>query len=183
MSQTHPPAATYGSVAKFLHWLIVVLVAAQFVIATAMPDIHRGVVPHTLIKLHMSFGILILLVVIIRLLWRLGHPVAPAEDPTPPWQQMAARAVHHLLYTLLVALPILGWAAASARGWQIGFFGSFALPHLVSAKARIGFLAGDAHTVLAWAMLAVIGLHFAAALYHHFILRDGVLRRMWPGGN
>ena len=190
MKQTSTPtpaspasqAPAYGAVSKALHWLMFLLLLAQFLIALGMPDIHRGVVPETWIKLHMSFGILILLVVIPRALWRLGHPVPPLADGSPPWQQWSAHAIHRLLYALLLILPILGWGAASARDWQIGFFGVFALPHLLAAKAKIGLISGDIHSVLSWTLLAVIGLHVAAALYHYFILRDRVLQRMLPGG-
>ncbi len=172
----------YDPTAKTLHWLVAALVLVQFIIAFTMPAIRRDTVPGTLINLHLSFGALILAVVLIRALWRRAHPVVPAVDSTPAWQQAAARAVHLLLYVLLLVLPLLGWAAASARDWTIRLFGMVTLPHLVPANAGIGFFAGDAHVVLSWVLLALIGLHVASGFYHYLVMRDRVLQRMLPGG-
>ncbi len=170
----------YGGVAKALHWLVFVLVLAQFAVAIAMPPIRRGTVPGTLIDLHMSLGVVILAVVAARWLWRIGHPIPLATADLPAWEQAVARVMHALLYVLLAIGPMLGWAAASARDWTITLFGAVSLPRLVPAKARIGFLAGDAHVFLSWTLLALIGVHVAAALYHHFGRRDRVLQRMLP---
>jgi cytochrome b561 len=175
-----PPLRSYGAVAKWLHWVVFALVAAQFVVAIAMPDIGRGTVPGTLINLHMSLGFSILAVIAVRWLWRIGHPVPLASPDAPAWEQTIARVTHALLYALLVVNPFLGWANASARDWDITMFGA-TLPHLVAAQSRIGRLSGDVHAYLSWTLLALIGLHAAAALYHHFIRRDQVLQRMLPG--
>jgi cytochrome b561 len=172
------PANGYGGVAKTLHWLVFALVFAQFVVAIAMPDIGRGTVPGTLINLHMSIGATILLVVVLRWLWRIGHPVPLATGDMPQWEQRVARVTHALLYALLAINPVLGWMNASARDWTITLYGSFTLPHLVAPRARIGVIAGDVHTFLAWTLLVLIGLHVAAALHHGFVRRDGVLQRM-----
>jgi cytochrome b561 len=171
----------YDAVAKTLHWLVFALMLAQYAVAIAMPDIGRGTVPGALINLHMSIGLTILAVVIARWLWRIGHPIPLATADVPAWEQPLARGMHALLYVLLVVNPILGWANASARDWKITVFGLFQLPHLVAPRAALGRLAGDVHTFLAWALLALIGLHAAAALYHHFGHRDRVLQRMLPG--
>jgi cytochrome b561 len=169
----------YGPVAKTLHWLVFSLVAAQYAVAISMPDIGRETVPGTLINLHMSIGATILLVVVLRALWRLAHPV-PLSTVGAAWERHVARVTHGLLYLLLAISPILGWANASARDWTIRIFGAFTLPHLVAPHARIGMLAGDVHTLLAWTLLVLIGLHVAAALYHGFVREDGVLQRMLP---
>ena len=177
-----PPTAVggYGSIAKWLHWLVFALVLVQFVIAWTMPQIRRGVVPGKLINLHLSFGVLIMAIVLIRLLWSRAYPVAPVVENIPPWQQTLARATHWLLYGLLLVLPVLGWAAVSAREWTVRVFDLFSLPYLVSANARIGFIAGDVHVVLSWVLLGLIGFHATAGLYHYFFLRDQVLQRMLP---
>jgi len=154
---------------------------AQFVVAVAMPPMRRGTVPGTLINLHFSLGVAILVVVVLRWSWRIGHRVPLATSDLPEWEQTAARIMHALLYALLVVSPILGWAAASAREFTVTLFGLASLPPLVPARARIGILAGDVHKVLSWTLFALIGLHIVAALYHHFGLRDGVLQRMLPG--
>lgn len=180
MAVAIPRIDSYGGVAKTLHWLVFALVFAQFAVAIAMPDIGRGTVPGALINLHMSLGISILLIVVVRWLWRIDHRVPLATADMPRWEQPVARTTHALLYLLLVVIPILGWINASARDWTIVVFGAAALPHLVAAKSRTGMQAGDVHTFLAWALLAAIGLHVAGALYHRFVRRDGVLQRMLP---
>jgi cytochrome b561 len=174
------PPSGYGAVAKALHWLVFGLVLAQYVVAILMPDIGRGTVPGTLINLHMSFGALIVVALIVRWLWRIGHPVPLATGDLPHWEQPVARILHALLYLLLAVNPILGWMNASARDWTITVFGLFTLPHVVAPHARIGMLAGDVHTFLAWTLLVLIGLHVAAALFHFFVRRDDVLQRMLP---
>lgn len=174
-------AARYNPVAKSLHWLVFALVFVQFVLGWTMPAIRRGVIPGRLINLHLSFGVLIMAVVVIRVLWRRVYPVAVAAEGIAPWEQKLARAIHLLLYALLLVLPILGWAAASARDWSVRVFDLVTLPHLVAAEAKIGFLAGDVHVVLSYVLLGLIGLHVAAALYHYFVRRDRVLQRMLPG--
>jgi cytochrome b561 len=174
-------AARYDPVAKSLHWVVFALVFIQFIIAWTMPAIRRGVVPGRLINLHLSFGVLIMTLVVIRALWRRAHPVAAPVENIAPWEQKLARATHLLLYALLLVLPILGWAAASARDWTVRVFDLVTLPHLVPPEAKIGFLAGDVHVVLSYVLLGLIGLHVAAGLYHYFVRHDRVLQRMLAG--
>ena len=176
------PAVGYDPTAKALHWLVFALVAAQFVVAVAMPDIGRGTKPGTLINLHMTLGFTILAVIVVRWLWRIGHPVPTVTADVPEWEAKVASVTHMFLYALLVVNPFLGWANASARDWDIVMFGQ-AMPHLVAAQSRVGRLAGDVHVYLAWSLLVLIGLHVAAALYHYFGRRDRVLQRMLPGAS
>ena len=170
--------AGYDRVAKALHWLMVLLIVIQFAIAWTMPGIHRGTRPETLINLHLSLGVTILLVALFRLFWRIGHPVPLDSKDVPPWTVGAAYLTHAMLYVLLVAIPLLGWANASSRGWAIKLWGLVPLPLLVPAGSHLGHAAGDIHTLMAYALLALIGLHLAATLYHQFWLRDRVLARM-----
>jgi len=170
----------YSGVAKSLHWLMFVLVLAQYVVAIAMPDIGRGTVPGALINLHMSLGASIFVLVVVRWVWRISHPVPLVTGDLPRWEQPLARVTHSLLYVLLTVNPILGWMNASARDWTITIFGLVTLPHLVTARSRVGMTAGDVHSFLAWTLLVLIGLHVAAALYHYFFRQDVVLQRMLP---
>ena len=172
----------YGGVAKALHWLVFALLLAQYIVAITMPNIGRGTVPGTLINLHMSIGVTILLVIAVRWLWQVDHRVLPATADTAAWEQRLARVTHALLYLFLVIDPILGWANASARDFTITVFGIVSLPPIVPAKSAIGMQAGNVHTWLGWTLLVLIGLHVAAALYHYFVRRDRVLQRMLPGG-
>ncbi|MGV7244533.1 cytochrome b [Caballeronia sp. M23-90] len=172
--------SVYSSTARFFHWATVLLLAAQFAIAWTMPDVHRGTQPVGLIAWHLSVGMLILMLVALRIVWRLTHP-APPELPSIPRPLAAvARLTHWALYLLLIALPLMGWANASSRGWP-SFLGTLLpLPPLTPEGSPFGHSLGDWHGVFAWVLLAVVGLHAAAALFHHFVLRDATLRRMLP---
>ncbi len=173
--------AGYTATAKTLHWLIVLLLIAQFIFAWTMPHIGRNTPVTTLISLHFTFGIIILAVALVRLLWRLTHPEPKPEDGMPPWQTSTARVVHWLLYLLIFVLPILGWINASWRGMPIVMFGA-TLPQLVATRAAGWGWTGDVHALLAnYALLALVGLHVVAGLYHYFVRRDRVLQRMLPG--
>lgn len=128
----------YDSVARSLHWLTVALIVTQFGIAWTMPEIHRGTEPVGLIGWHLSIGLTILAVVLFRVLWRLSH-VEPAPPVTlSPLLQAVSRFTHVSLYAMLVALPMLGWANASARGWSVKLFGTIPLPPLTSIGSPLG---------------------------------------------
>ena len=171
----------YTGTARALHWLVLALLIAQFIFAWTMPEIRRNTPVTTLISLHFTFGVIILAVAIVRLGWRVSHREPPPEDGLQPWQIASARAMHWLLYLLLFVIPILGWVNASYRGMPIVMFG-LELPKLVATRAPGWGWTGDVHGLLAdYVMLALVGLHVAAALYHHFIRHDRVLQRMLPG--
>ena len=175
-----PAARGYDSLAKALHWLIVGLLIVQFILAWMMPGLRPGAQPESLANLHLSFGALILLLVGLRTVWRLTHPVPLIADNVPPWQNLAARASHALLYLLLFVVPLLGWADAASRAWSISLFGAASLPP-PPIDASWTDLLGNLHSFFAYTLLTVAGLHLAASLYHHFWLRDRVLARMLPG--
>jgi len=171
----------YTGTAKALHWLIVALLIAQFIFAWTMPHIGRNTPVTTLISLHFTFGVMILAVAIVRLIWRASHAEPAPEDGLPPWQVQSARIAHWLLYVLLFVIPILGWMNASWRGMPIVMFG-LELPKLMPTRASGWGWTGDVHGLLAnYAMLALVGLHVLAALYHYVVRRDRVLQRMLPG--
>ena len=175
-----PTSSGYTGTAKALHWLIVLLLIAQFIFAWTMPHIGRNTPVTTLISLHFTFGIIILAVAIVRLAWRLTHREPPPEDGLPPWQNLSAHIVHWLLYALLFVIPILGWINASWRGMPIVMFG-LELPQLITTRAAGWGWTGDVHGLMSnYLMLALVGLHVVAALYHHYVLHDGVLKRMLP---
>ena len=172
----------YSGTAKTLHWTILGLLIAQFTFAWTMPAIRRDMPATTLVSLHFTFGIIILALVAVRLAWRVTHGEPEPEDGVPPWQEVSGRIVHWLLYAILFAVPLLGWINASYRGMPIVMFGK-ALPALVAKGAPGWSWTGDVHELLAnYVMLGLVGLHVAAALYHYFVRRDGVLQRMLPGG-
>jgi cytochrome b561 len=174
-------SSSYTATAKFLHWLIVVLLIAQFVFAWTMPHIGRDTAVTNLISLHFSFGIIILAVAVARLVWRATHGEPAPLGGIPPWQVQSGRVLHWLLYALIFVIPILGWANASWRGMPIVMFG-VQLPQLIGTRARGWSWTGDVHGFLSnYILLTLVGLHVLAALHHYFVRRDGVLQRMLPG--
>jgi cytochrome b561 len=181
MAVSERSASGYGAAARALHWLIAGLVVAQFVVAWLMPHIGRNTRPGPLINLHFSLGILIGAVMAARWLHRLSRPVPLIATDSPAWERRIAQATHRLIYAVLLTVPFLGWAAASAHDLPVTFFGLLELPAIAAPKTRWALLAGDIHTYAMWTLLAIIALHVAAALYHHFVRRDQVLRRMLSG--
>lgn len=171
---------TYDGVAKTLHWAVACLLVLQFPLAWTMPRIAPGRPPEVLVRFHLSIGLSILAVMLLRLVWRATHRPPPLPGDVPKWQRRMSGLVHAALYAVLLAAPIAGWAWASARGWPIALFGAIAVPRLVAAGSSLGPAAAAAHRVLGWTILALVGLHVLAALYHLAVRRDNVVARMLP---
>jgi cytochrome b561 len=177
---TSQAGTAYTPTAKALHWTIVLLVTIQFVTALAMPDIGPHTQPDNWISLHFSFGVLILAVMAVRLVHRLMYPVPLEASQAPAWERFAALLTHRLFYLILLVGPVLGWASASAHRLTVSVFGLVTLPAIAAPKARWALIAGDVHATAMWVLLALAGLHAAAALYHHVVRHDGTLKRMLP---
>jgi cytochrome b561 len=176
-----PSALGYDTTARALHWTVAALLACQFVTALLLPHIRMDTPLDTTINLHFNFGLAILVVMAIRLVHRWRHPVCVAGGTAPTWESATAEATHRLFYAILLIGPFLGWAAASAHSVPVRLLGAVELPALASRKASWALLAGDIHGWAMWTLLALLGVHAAAALYHHVVRRDDVLRRMLPG--
>jgi cytochrome b561 len=168
--------AAYDGVARFLHWLVVVLIAAQFLIGWTMPGVHRGTQPTGLIAWHLGVGAALVAAMAVRVVWRVTH--RPPPDSLPPMLSTVSRLTHLLLYAALIVVPLLGWANASSRGWNVKLFGMIDLPALTPTGSALGHAMGDVHGALAWALLALICAHVAAVLFHAFVRKDGVVQRM-----
>jgi len=167
----------YGIVAKSLHWLIFALLVTQYAIGSIMPHIGRKTVNEGWVNWHFSVGAAILFFIIIRLVWKILHPVAQASTLTPVEQKLSA-LTHWALYLLVLVMTLLGWAATNSRGWDVNLFGIVTLPKISPTGSEWGHECGDIHNILVYVLLGFIILHVAAALYHHFIKRDQVLDRM-----
>jgi cytochrome b561 len=170
----------YGTTAKVFHWLVVALLLVQYPMGWLMPDIHGGMKPGAAMTLHISFGIVIFILIVMRLAWRLTHPVAP-ESSLPGWQRLSSEAAHWLLYAAVLATTITGWLFASFRGWPVSFFYLTPLPMLGSESAAAVKAMDGWHQAMEWTLLVLIGIHVAAAIAHIFIYRDRVMQRMLPG--
>ena len=173
-------AGGYPASSKWLHWAVAACVLTTIPVAIAMVRVGEGPLQDTLFNFHKSLGVLILLLMILRLINRLVVG-APAPDPTiARWQRAASSAVHGLLYVLLFAMPIVGYVAHSAYGANIPFFGLFELPPIIAKNEPLSEKLFALHTYAGWLVAILVAMHIGAALQHHFIHRDNVLRRMLP---
>jgi cytochrome b561 len=168
---------SFSFLQRMLHWLMAILVLAMLFIGVTMISTLR---PRflTLLAIHKPLGIAILVLALLRLGVRLkrGAPPLPAELPSI--QVIAAKLSHLVLYALLVAMPLIGWAMLSAGGYPIVIFGSFHLPAILPQNDHLYAVLRTAHTLFAYVFFATILLHVAAALFHAWIRRDGVFRTM-----
>jgi cytochrome b561 len=180
LAKATAPHLNYGMTAKVFHWTIVALLLVQYFIGWLMPDIHRGMQPGAAMTFHVSSGMLLLTLIVLRFFWRLTHPVAP-ESSLPNWQRLSSELVHWMLYVMVLATTLTGWLFASFRGWSLSFFYLFPLPMLASDNAAAGKAIDGLHQAAEWLLLALIAIHVAAALVHIFIYRDQIMRRMLPG--
>jgi len=170
----------WGVVAQLLHWTIAVLVVVQVTLALMADDLPAGVRKLSLLARHKSVGITILALAAFRLGWRWANPTPGLPVSLKPYEVTLARASHALLYLLLFAVPLTGWTMSSARGFPVSWFGFFTLPDLVPKSKPLYDALVTTHETLAWTLVTLAALHAGAALRHHFIHRNDILRRMLP---
>lgn len=170
----------YGPTAKTFHWAVVVLLVVQAPLGWIMHGLRRGQPPDTPLTVHVTIGMAILVLIVLRFLWRLSHPVAP-ESSLPPWQRATSEWVHRLLYLVVLLTTLTGWLLDSARGTDAAFVGGVPLPRLVLQGSALGQAIGRWHATLVWVLVALVSLHVLAALMHYFVYGDGVMQRMLPG--
>ena len=173
---------TYGALAKFLHWTIVVLIIAQYFVAEAADELPDGIEKLSLLTRHKSLGMLVLILAVVRIGWKLANRGTPAPVSMPAWQRRAAAASHGLLYLLILLQPLSGWAMSSAANYPVTLFGWFQFPALVAPSHDLHEGLEELHEVLFYALAVVALLHAAAAVYHHAWMKDDTLRRMLPFG-
>jgi len=172
-------ADRYGLVGKLLHWLIAVGIVAQYFLAEAAEDAEGARVdPFSALGAHTTVGITILLLAAVRLVWRLFE-LPPERPPAMKRYEIAiARTAHIAFYVLLFAIPLSGWALATASGDGLSFLGWLDLPAIRNGLSKDAL--EELHEVLFNTLLGLALLHIAAALKHQFIDRDNVLRSMLP---
>lgn len=170
----------YSGLAKLLHWLVAVCVIVMIPIGLTMNYVGPGTLQNVFYTVHRSLGVLVLGLMIIRLLNRLIAGAPPPEPTLTAMQRAVSHVVHMALYALLIAQALIGWVGTSAFGATISFFGLFNVPDLVSKDQALSEPLFAAHFWIGLTIAALVLLHIAAALYHGFIRRDGVLQRMLP---
>ncbi len=168
----------YDTISRCLHWLMAFFILGMLACGLSLP--YMGEWKPVVIEWHKSFGICLLALAILRLGWRLLHAPPPSE-PLPFWMNAASTASHAALYLLMFAIPLTGWYMVSAFDKPVQFFSLGPLPNLMEKDRAWAIAFRQWHWQLAYALIALIILHIGAALYHHFIRKDGILRRMWKG--
>lgn len=169
----------YDGIAITLHWVTALLVVVQFVMAKSW-DAFPKETRETMESVHVSLGVLLAGVIIARLIWRWipGHQRSSLEIG---WVKLASKAVHYVIYLLLVIQAGLGFGWRWAQGHTASFFGLFAIPGPYGELGRpTRHIFHDLHENVAWAIIILAGLHALAALYHHYVVKDRVLERMLP---
>ncbi|MBI5439427.1 MAG: cytochrome b [Nitrosomonadales bacterium] len=175
-------ATRYTATAISLHWLTALFIFATFPLGVYMHELALSPLKLQLINYHKWLGVTILLLTVARLAWRATHTPPPLPETIPPWQQRVAHGLHLLLYALLLVIPLSGWLMSSAKGFPVVYLGLVQLPDLVAKDKALGELLTTVHQTLNFGLLALVGMHIAAALKHHFIEHDATLRRMLPFG-
>lgn len=166
----------YGVIAILFHWIMAVLLIGLLVLGWYMVQLPIGLDKLKAYGWHKEYGLLALWLVILRLAWRITN-ITP-HLTLPRWEVIAARSVHWLFYIIMFAMPITGWLLTSAAGLNASFFGLFVLPNLVAPSDTLLELFEEIHEALGYTLAAIIILHISAALKHHFINKDDILRRM-----
>ena len=171
---------SWGSVAKFLHWLLAVLILGQVSLGWSAAEARLSPLKLDLFVWHKSIGVTIFLLVALRLAWRSMNspPVAPAG--VAAWEKRLVQAAHGLLYVLMFAVPLSGWWVSDTSRIPFRLYWAVPVPDLMPPNADLSELAADVHGVLITLLLIVVGLHVLAALRHHFLLRNDTLLRMLP---
>nr|WP_281435327.1 cytochrome b [Methylobacterium sp. SD274] len=162
--------------ARLLHWTMAALILAMLFIGVTMVTSLAHY--HTLVALHRPIGIGILVLALLRLLNRWRHPPPGLPSDLPGWQRRAAHVSHVLLYGLMLALPLVGWAMLSAAGYPIGLAGSLVLPPILPRDSSLYAWLRPLHTLLAYTLFGLVLAHLGAALMHGLIRRDGVFSSM-----
>ncbi|MBS0285839.1 MAG: cytochrome b [Proteobacteria bacterium] len=173
-------AQRYGLISQLFHWVMALLVIGLIVIGLYMVRLPINAWKLKLYGLHKEWGVLVLMMVALRLLWRFTQISPEYPLHMPLWQKLAAKSVHVAFYFFLFALPISGWMLSSASGLPVSFFGLFVMPDLVGPNQALRELLTQVHKWLGYGLIAALGAHVGAALQHHFIHKDDILRRMLP---
>jgi len=174
-------SGSYDRVMRAIHWATLVLVASTFVaVWMADPAVVSGAYVRPVVQIHRSLGLTVAVLTIFRFIWRWRAHIPALPSDLPAIQKLAARATEGLLYVLLVAQPAIGLLYTNAYGVRVNLYLLGELPAVIARDRELAAQLGAIHSFLGYSLLALIGLHSAAALFHHFIRRDDVLNAMLP---
>jgi len=171
---------SWGPVAVGLHWLLAILIIGQFVLGAVAADMPVSPVKFDLFVWHKSLGVTILLLVILRLIWRLTNPVPRLPTGVPARERRLAHTSHYLLYGFTIIVPLSGWIVSDTSRIPFRIYWSIPTPDLMPASREVSELAANVHGFLVVLMIVIIAVHVLAALRHHFVTHNDVLLRMLP---
>lgn len=172
-------AKAFGLGAKLFHWGIAVGLTGMLIVGFYMASLDPSPLQSLLIWFHKSTGALLLILIICRLAWRLNNPNPKLPDSLNPIHYQLARLSIPVLYLAMFIMPLSGYVMAEAGGHPVSFYGLFNLPALLTKNEALSKLAFQTHAVTAYIFIGLIVIHILAALYHHYILKDSVMKRMW----
>lgn len=170
----------YTGTAKVLHWLMALLIVGLFALGQYMSDLSMSPRKLQLYSWHKWIGVTAFLLLLARMGWRLTHQPPALPTQMPPLLRFASHISHGALYLLMLAIPLSGWLMSSAKGYQTVWFGVLPIPDLLDKDKQLGDALAEVHGALNSVLALVVLIHVAAALKHHFIDRDDVLRRILP---
>ncbi len=169
----------FGSLTKLLHWSIFILFVVQYYLVYRREYFPKGSAEKMqYMMLHKSFGVIILILAFVMLIW--GRVGKRPSIPGNAIEKFAAKAVHVLLYVSMFIMPISGILMSQFGGYPISLFGSFDMPVLFGKNEALGNFCFELHEISSFAIMGIVGVHVLAALFHHFVKKDNVLRRMLP---
>ena len=171
---------SYGAVAKAFHWPLALVIIGMLAVGIYMEGLPVSPEKFSLYGWHKSVGVMVFALMLLRLGWKLMNVSPALPDGMRLHERMAAKGTHLAFYLLLLAMPVSGWLMSSTAGFPVSVFGWFTLPDLLAPDTQLKELFTTIHELIGYALISLISVHVAAALYHHFIRKDTVLRRMLP---
>jgi cytochrome b561 len=183
MTPAATPVARYSTVAMLLHWIVAALCVWGFALGWIMTDI-PGITPAKLryFSWHKWIGVTVLVLVLVRLLWRAAHPAPAPPAAMHGWERLAAHVGHAALYLLMLAIPVTGYLYSSAAGVQVVYLGLLPLPTLIGPDDTLKVVLKAIHIALNYVLLAAVGVHLLAVIKHELLDRQRIVARMLPFG-
>lgn len=172
----------YGSVTKLFHWVIAFVVILMLIMGSLMDFVPKSesFLRANVYTFHKSLGLLLLMLIVLRLLWRLVNPKLHLLNGLLLWEKILAKINHWLLYFFVIGMTLSGWVMSTAGDKVPKFFWLISIPApFVPVDKTLAHDAAEIHETFAWILATLILIHITAALYHHFIKKDSILKRMW----
>lgn len=179
-SATETSSRKFAPVMIWLHWIVAALMIVTVVYGLVSAYADTAELTQSTMLVHQSVGTVIFILTFARLAARFTRRTPPLPPTMPKYQVVAASITHILLYVSLIAFPVTGYLSLASRGRAVSMFGLFDLPRLVPRSLSTSAAATDLHVYAQWALYGLVALHVVAALHHQFVVKDGVLMRMWP---